>query len=204
MPNGARKSSAAPEPADDPRARILAAAERCITRYGLRKTTMEDIASEVGMSRPGVYRYFSDRDELLIELVFTRWRSIRDRVHKSIARRNTLADQIVEGLLQVSEQARQDSVIRYLVDPDGSALSQQIFTSRTFERLAAEFWDPFLDAAYVNNKLSRDIPRSDVYLWLSNLALMLMRGIDEANDTNHQRSLLRNFVAPAFAAPEEP
>ena len=55
---------------------------------------MEDIASEVGMSRPGVYRYFSDRDELLIELVFTRWRSIRDRVHKSIARRNTLADQI--------------------------------------------------------------------------------------------------------------
>ena len=115
-----------------------------------------------------------------------------------------LADQIVEGLLQVSEQARQDSVIRYLVDPDGSALSQQIFTSRTFERLAAEFWDPFLDAAYVNNKLSRDIPRSDVYLWLSNLALMLMRGIDEANDTNHQRSLLRNFVAPAFAAPDEP
>ncbi|RUP31507.1 MAG: TetR/AcrR family transcriptional regulator [Mycolicibacterium sp.] len=203
MPNGARKPPAESETVDDPRARILAAAERCITRYGLRKTTMEDIASEVGMSRPGVYRYFSDRDELLIELVFTHWRSIRDRVHKSIARKNNLADQIVEGLLQVSEQSRQDPVIRYVIDPEGSGLSQRIFTSRTFERLAAEFWDPFLDAAYVNNKLSRDIPRSDVYVWLSNLVMMLMRGIDETNDLSRQRSLLRHFVAPAFAAPND-
>jgi AcrR family transcriptional regulator len=36
----------------DARERILAAAERCIDRHGIRKTTMDDIASEVGLSRP--------------------------------------------------------------------------------------------------------------------------------------------------------
>ena len=37
---------------DDARERILAAAERCIDRYGIRKTTMDDIASEVGCRDP--------------------------------------------------------------------------------------------------------------------------------------------------------
>jgi AcrR family transcriptional regulator len=50
------------EPArtDDARERILAAGERCIDRRGIRKTTMDDIASEVGLSRPSVGRYFAD------------------------------------------------------------------------------------------------------------------------------------------------
>lgn len=80
----------------------------CITRYGLRKTTMEDIASEVGLSRPSVYRYFSDRDDLIIELMLLRSRAIRDRAHKLMARKTTLADQIVEGLLYAADQARVD------------------------------------------------------------------------------------------------
>jgi AcrR family transcriptional regulator len=197
MARGARKPST-DSATDDPRERILAGAERCITRYGLRKTTMEDIASEVGMSRPGVYRYFSDRDDLLIALITAHARALRDRAHKLMSRQTDLAGQIVEGLLYLTEQARQDPVMRYLVDPDGSGTAERLIAARVTEALAAEFWDPFLDPAYVNNKLSRDVPRSDVYLWLTNLGLMLMRGLDESHDPNRYRSILRNFVAPAF------
>ncbi|HEY4043151.1 MAG TPA: helix-turn-helix domain-containing protein, partial [Rhodopila sp.] len=60
----ARGSSSLPTPpasTDDARERILAAAQRCIDRHGIRKTTMDDIASELGLSRPNVYRYFADR-----------------------------------------------------------------------------------------------------------------------------------------------
>lgn len=199
MPKQAAKPPIESTKADDARDRILAGAERCITRYGLKKTTMEDIASEVGMSRPGVYRYFSDRDDLLTELIILHSRALRGRAHKIIARQSTLADQIVEGLLYVAQEARLDPVMRYLVDPEGSNLGQRIITSRTTDQIAAEFWDPFLDPAYVNNKLSRDIPRSDIYQWLTGVGLMLMRGLDESNDPNHYRSMLRHFVAPAFA-----
>jgi AcrR family transcriptional regulator len=203
MSERAHKTSTESETTDDPRARILAGAERCITRYGLRKTTMEDIASEVGMSRPGVYRYFSDRDDLLMELMLVHARALRDRTHKVISRQSNLADQIVEGLLYVSEQARQDPVMRLLAEPENSSLGQRLIAARTTETLAAEFWDPFLDTAYMSNKLSREIPRSDVYLWLSNLGLLLMRGLDESHDTRRYRSILRHFVAPAFATPND-
>ena len=41
---------------DEARDQILAAAERVIMRYGVSKTTMDDIGKEAGVSRPTVYR----------------------------------------------------------------------------------------------------------------------------------------------------
>src|SRR6202048_4314792 len=78
-PRGPRSQPTAATSADDARERILAAAERCIERHGIRKTTMDDIAREVGLSRPSVYRYFADRDDLLIELIARHARALLDR-----------------------------------------------------------------------------------------------------------------------------
>lgn len=199
MPRAARDRSTVPAERDDPRDRILAGAERCIVRHGIRKTTMEDIASEVGMSRPGVYRYFSDRDDLLIELITRHARMLRDRAHKVMSRQATLHDQIVEGLLFAASEAVVDPVMRYIVDPESSSIGQRVIESRNSELLSAEFFDPFLDVAYVNNELPRDLPRSDVYLWLSSVGLMVMRGLKHGDvDPARYRSILRRFVAPAF------
>ncbi|GAB1811962.1 TetR/AcrR family transcriptional regulator [Mycobacterium sp. MUNTM1] len=204
MPRGARNQSTAPAEGDDPRDRILAAAERCIERHGIKKTTMEDIATEVGMSRPGVYRYFSDRDDLLIELITRRARMLRDRAHKVMSRKTGLHDQIVEGLLFAASEAVVDPVMRYIVDPESSSIGQRVIESRNSEMLSAEFFDPFLDVAYVNKELPRDVPRSDVYLWLSSVGLMLMRGLKDGEvDLARYRSILRRFVAPAFAGAEK-
>lgn len=200
MPRGTRNQSTKPAAKDDPRERILAGAERCIERHGIRKTTMEDIASEVGMSRPGVYRYFSDRDDLLIELITRHARMLRDRALKVMSRQSSLQDQIVEGLLFAASEAIVDPVMRYIVDPESSSLGQRVIESRNSELLSAEFFDPFLDVAYVNNELPRDLPRSDVYLWLQSLGLMLMRGLRDGDvDLARYRSIFRRFVAPAFA-----
>jgi hypothetical protein len=46
-----------------------------------------------------------------------------------------------------------------------------MITSGTSEMLSAELWDPVLDAAVANNEL----PCSDIYLWLGNVTLMVMR-----------------------------
>jgi AcrR family transcriptional regulator len=166
---------------------------------------MEDIASEVGMSRPGVYRYFSDRDDLLIELISRHTRTLRERAHKLMSRQTTLQDQIVEGLLFAASEARLDPVTRYVVDPESSGLGRRILESRMAETMSAEYFDPFLDLAYVNNELPRDLPRTDLYLWLSSLGWMLLRGLESGDaDLTRYRSILRRFVAPAFGATGKP
>ncbi|EST37304.1 hypothetical protein N566_13670 [Streptomycetaceae bacterium MP113-05] len=42
---------------------ILDAAYVCFTRHGVRRTTMDDIARETGMSRPGVYQYVRNKED---------------------------------------------------------------------------------------------------------------------------------------------
>ncbi|WP_327122145.1 TetR/AcrR family transcriptional regulator [Streptomyces sp. NBC_01341] len=42
---------------------ILDAAYACFTRHGVRRTTMDDIAREAGMSRPGVYQYVRNKED---------------------------------------------------------------------------------------------------------------------------------------------
>src|SRR5947208_13958795 len=49
---------------DKVRARILEVAEVHYRRIGYHKTTVADIASELGMSRANVYRFFPSRDAI--------------------------------------------------------------------------------------------------------------------------------------------
>jgi AcrR family transcriptional regulator len=185
---------------DDARERILTAAERCIDRHGIRKTTMDDVASEVGLSRPSVYRYFADRDDLLIELITRHARSLVDRARKSIARQSSLPDQIVESVLYTAEHARRDPLTRHVIDPDATSLGRRMIASGTREMMRAEMWDPILDAALANNELPPGLPRSDIHLWLGNVTLIVMRGLEDGEgDVRRYRSILRRFVVPAFA-----
>jgi AcrR family transcriptional regulator len=200
MPRRSPSQPTAPTTTDDARERILAAAERCIDRHGIRKTTMDDVACEVGLSRPSVYRYFADRDDLLIELITRHARALLDRARKSIARQSGLPDQIVESVLYTAEHARRDPLTRHVIDPDGTSLGRRMIASGRSEMMRAEMWDPVLDAALANNELPPGLPRSDIHLWLGNVTVMVMRGLEDGEgDLRRYRSILRRFVVPAFA-----
>ena len=54
---------------------ILSAASRLFRQYGYRRTSIEDIAKETGMSRPSVYSYFENKDKV--------FRSISERIHEN-------------------------------------------------------------------------------------------------------------------------
>ena len=53
---------------DEPIDRILDAAYASFTRHGIRRTTMDDIAAAAGMSRPAVYQYVKNKDDVFLRL----------------------------------------------------------------------------------------------------------------------------------------
>ena len=200
MAQASRTQLAAPAAADDARERILAAAERCIERYGIRKTKMDDIASEVGMSRPSVYRYFADRDDLLIKLISRHARALTNRAHRSMSRQSGISAQIIEGILYIAEHGRRDPLTRHVVDPDGTSLGRRMIASGTSELLRAELFDRYLDAAVASGELPPGLPRADFHLWFGNLATMVMRGLEDGEgNVKRYRSILHRFVAPGSA-----
>lgn len=103
---------------DDARQQILAAAEQVTMRYSVDKTTMDGIGKEVGISRPTVYRYFSDRDALSRALIERRSRMLFDRARAVIAGDETFAEQLVEGLIYLVDHGRKDPIMRILVSPE--------------------------------------------------------------------------------------
>jgi AcrR family transcriptional regulator len=55
-------------PGDGRREAILAAAHEQFARYGFRRTSMEDIAREAGVSRPALYLHFRNKEEIFRSL----------------------------------------------------------------------------------------------------------------------------------------
>ena len=201
MPRRSPIRPTAPTGTDDARERILTAAERCIDRHGIRKTTMDDVACEVGLTRPNVYRYFADRDDLLIELITRHARALVARARKPISRQGSIADQIVETVLYTADHGRRDPLTRHVIDPDATSLGKRMIASGTTEMCRAEMWDPLLGAAVANNELPPGLARSDIHVWLSNVTKMVMRGLEDGDGgVRRYRSILRRFVAPAFAS----
>jgi AcrR family transcriptional regulator len=55
--------------AGDSERRLVEAAERCIVRWGIRKTSLDDIAREAGVSRATVYRAFPGGKDRVVDAV---------------------------------------------------------------------------------------------------------------------------------------
>jgi TetR/AcrR family transcriptional regulator, cholesterol catabolism regulator len=54
--------------ADAQRERVLAAAVEIFSRQGFRATSMNEIAAQVGLSKPTLYHYFRNKEELLVRI----------------------------------------------------------------------------------------------------------------------------------------
>lgn len=68
---------------------ILAAARAVLNRDGIAAVTLEAVAREAGMSKTGLYYYFSSKEALIFELVFAALRLHAERVHDAVEATDT-------------------------------------------------------------------------------------------------------------------
>ncbi|MBZ9822530.1 TetR/AcrR family transcriptional regulator [Mesorhizobium sp. CA4] len=83
---------------EEVRARILEVAEEHFRRIGYHKTSMADIASELGMSRANVYRFFRSRDAITGFICKRILNEVAD-IAFAIARTNATASEKLSRLL---------------------------------------------------------------------------------------------------------
>lgn len=185
---------------DEARDQILAAAERVIIRYGVSKTTMDDIGKEAGVSRPTVYRYFADRDALLGALIERRSRMLFVRAREFILSHDTFDQQLIEGLVYLVDHGRKDPVVRILVSPEHIQMAETLVgSSKLATQLTGEMWEPILARAVQRGEIRADLDLVAVAEWLALIQFILVGRLDfaSADDPGH-RKMLRSFVLPAF------
>ena len=187
--------------ADEAREQILDAAEAVIKRYGIPKTTMDDIGKETGVSRPTVYRYFRDRDALVAALIERRARMLFDRARTFIMSHETFAEQLVEGLVYLVDHGRKDPVVRILVSPEHMDMATPIVGgSNLGTNLTAEMWEPIFRLGMERGEIRRDLDMAAVAEWLALVQFIMVgrRDFASANASDDRRTL-REFVLPAFS-----
>ncbi|MFB4314990.1 TetR/AcrR family transcriptional regulator [Actinomadura sp. 21ATH] len=88
-------------PASDAEARqrIIDATARCVDRHGVAKTTLSDVAAELGVTRQTVYRHFARISDIIGEVAAQGAESFVDRLVAHLQGIEDPAEAVVEGML---------------------------------------------------------------------------------------------------------
>lgn len=113
----------APPAAPPSRERLLEAAYACVARYGLAKTTMEDVGREAGLSRATVYRYFPQgKDQLVREVVAWEAGRFFERLTRAVAHHVDLADLLEEAVVFARRAVEDHDVLQKILETEPERL----------------------------------------------------------------------------------
>jgi TetR/AcrR family transcriptional regulator, cholesterol catabolism regulator len=89
--------------------RITDAAMSRFMDFGFNKVTMDEIASDAGMSKKTVYKFFPSKETLLMSIVHIHLRKVEKAVHEIVASEKPVEEKLVEIFALVGKTIRKMS-----------------------------------------------------------------------------------------------
>ena len=181
------------------RERLLDAAEGCLGQFGPQKTSMEDVARAAGMSRATVYRYFENRDALLLGVASRQASDLAGEAIQYLGNFNTISDWLVEGLLFTLREIPQRPVFASLVTSlDSSAASKLLLGSTGMIQIGVNVLRPMFATAKEQGLLRDDIDPEMLIEWLLRMLWTYLNAPSQvATDEDGMRKLFRMMLIPA-------
>ena len=195
--------SDAPSSVDEARDRLVDAAETCFTRFGVAKTTLEDIATEAGVSRATVYRYFEGgRDEIILGVVLREGKQFLEALGRRVQREDSLGAAIVEGVLFTVAAVRKNEHLALLFAPEVAGHTTSIAGASTaLYELTQDFLRPIFEQARAAGQLRDGIIAEDAAEFVLRIILSLLSVAGpRARSQNKEREFLRTYCAGALVS----
>ena len=178
---------------------IYAAALACFEQRGVRRTLMEDVAREAGVSRPTIYYYFPDKDALVLEVIVRQVREIHRRIREKVSPEGGV-EAMIEASLTTIRLSRENQYLQLLTQPDSAGLTARLAESDIVMGLQRELWYPMLEAARSRGELRTDRDFDDVIRWITFLEFSLLTSgavFGFATDAE-RRDALAAYLVPAL------
>jgi AcrR family transcriptional regulator len=181
------------------RERLLDAAEGCLEQFGPEKTSMEDVARAAGMSRATVYRYFENRDALLLGVASRQASSLAAEAINYLAQFNTISDWLVEGLLFTLREMPNRPVFASLVTSLDSRSSGSLLLGSTgLVQIGVNVLRPMFGNAQAQGLLRDGIDPEMLVEWLLRMLWTYLNAPSQvATDEEGMRKLFRMMLIPA-------
>lgn len=105
--------------------RVLDALERCLARYGVTRTSMSDIAREMGVARTTLYRQVSSLEEALALMSSRRFHRFLDELVE-LSAQGISADTLVQVIVRTVRSALADPVAQRIFHDEPELLGQYV------------------------------------------------------------------------------
>jgi AcrR family transcriptional regulator len=198
--NGRVSADPAPSPAEpgDPigvRQRLLTSTYTCVSRFGLAKTTIDDVVKESGVSRATIYRHFpGGRDELLRETVWWEIGRYFIRLADHVQDAADLAHLLEDGLVYARRSLLEHELLQKILVTEPERLLGLLSTeaAKTLPFIA-DFLLPYLvrEEAAGRVRAGLDLDAAAEYLARAVLSLIGAPGSFDLEDPEQVRSLVR-------------
>jgi AcrR family transcriptional regulator len=188
------------------RERLLDAAEGCLEQFGPQKTSMEDVARAAGMSRATVYRYFENRDALLLGVASRQASTLASEAIGYLSRFNTISDWLVEGLLFTLREIPNRPVFASLVTSlDSRASGSLLLGSTGLVQIGVSVLQPMFVSAKAQGLLRDDVDPEMLIEWLLRVLWTYLNAPSQvATDEEGMRKLFRMMLIPAVLKDSSP
>jgi len=177
---------------------IIGAAIKCFDRFGVSKTTIDDIAAEAGVARATVYRCVSNKASLYELVSYKILGDIASEVKPIVDQQSSFTEALIEGSIESTERFRKSrvgmmmlektgdlGVERFLIDPESPVVNHMLHV----------FKDSF-KRARKNGELRRDLTDREVAAWLRSFIFILL--LSNNLSKKRQETAIRKFLIPSI------
>ena len=180
--------------------RILDAALARFELFGVRRTTMDDVAAAASVGRATLYRRFSGRDEIVQATMLREMARFIATVDEAGAAPDEPREQLVEGFVTILRAARTHPVLSRLLETEPDVIlpfltvenAPLLALCRDYLTEQLEGWQAAgLVAAEVEPQVL-----AEVLVRLSQSLLVTPRGAIDADDPDALRSMARTYLVP--------
>jgi AcrR family transcriptional regulator len=181
---------------DEGRKRIIAAAMRCLDRYGVAKTSLSDVAAELGVTRQTVYRHFPTAEDLFFAVAEAGADAFVNRMVARVRHETDPAEMLVECLAHTLERISKERYLSLLVMPN----RQAVFTRKITSAVGFALTDTLLTRLpvdWVALGVDQQRRQSIIEIWLRTLQSFALDPGPKRN-RDEMRAFLRLWLAPAI------
>jgi AcrR family transcriptional regulator len=182
---------------------VLDAAVRCVARWGLTKTTLDDVAKEAGCSRATVYRAFPGGKEALFEAVGTReLDALFSAVAAAVEATDDLEDALVAAITTAATHLEGHGALQFLLAHEPGLVLPHLAFHRldTLLGVIRGFGAPLLAPRF----LADEGEAARTVEWVARIVLSYLctpaAGM-QLTDDGAVRRLVRSFVLPGLLQP---
>ena len=178
------------------RQRVLDATGGLVERFTYAKMTMEDVARASGVARQTLYKHFSGKDDLLIELFIWEMEERQQPELDTYRQRPPSPEALLDLIVAELAMARRFAIFNEVADP---RIAELLFASDKLFHCRESFWFPVLACYETAGVLRPGLDPAAIVRWITYQELWLLSHPEVlSTDRDEQRRYLADFVIAAL------